>query len=90
MVSGVDTGAGTFTFTHPQNAAPADDVSGAAYTWSTDLQTFTADGVANGGTTVSFVATPDTPVAGTTTVVATVTGTPITELFVQVGVTQLP
>lgn len=86
-IEGVNTGAGTFTFSHPQNPTPADDVSAPAYTWSTDLATFTADGAANAGTTVTFVATPDTPVVGTTTVVATVTGTAIDKLFVRVGVT---
>ena len=74
---GVTTGAGlTFTFTHPQNASPADDVSAPAYRWSTNLQTFHADGAANaaGTTTVTFTAEVDTPVAGTTTVTATITG----------------
>jgi hypothetical protein len=88
LVSGVaDTGAGTFTFTHPQNATPADDVS-AAYSWSTDLATFTADGVENGGTTVTFTPALDTPVEGTTTVTATVTGAAIDKLFVRVTATQ--
>jgi hypothetical protein len=86
----VNTGAGTFTFTHPQNAAPADDISAPAYTWSSDLATFTASGVANGSSTVTFVPSEDDPVVGTTTVTATVTGDPIDKLFVRVGVTQTP
>ena len=89
LISGaVDTGAGTFTFTHPQSATPATDISAAAYGWSTDLITFTASGGENAGSTVTFVATPD-PNTDITTVVATVTGTPLTKLFVQVGVSQV-
>ena len=79
----------TFTFTHPQNATPASDVSAPAYTWSTDLQTFHASGASAGGTTVNLVAAPNTPSAGTTTVTATVTGTVPPKLFVRLGVTQL-
>jgi hypothetical protein len=86
VIAGTKTG-NTFTFTHPQNATPASDVT-AAYTWSTDLATFTAGGAANGGTTVTFAPALNTPAAGTTTVTATVTGTPIDSLFVRVGATQ--
>ena len=86
----VDTGAGTFTFTHPQSGTPVDDLSAAAYRWSTDLETFTPDGIAAGSSTVDFVAVPDTPIVGTTTVTATVTGTPLTKLFVDVIVNQVP
>ncbi|MCB1130058.1 MAG: immunoglobulin domain-containing protein [Verrucomicrobiae bacterium] len=81
------TGANTFTFQHPQNAAVASDVS-AAYRWSVDLVNWNADGAANGGTTVSFAASTDTPTAGTTTVTATVTGTVPQELFVDIEVTK--
>ena len=66
-----DTGAGTFTFTHPQGTI-ADDLT-ATYQWSDDLTNFFADGVADGGVQVDFVATPDSPSPGTTTVVATST-----------------
>ncbi|MCH7228454.1 hypothetical protein MLD59_20100, partial [Verrucomicrobiaceae bacterium E54] len=83
----VNSGAGTFTFTHPQNATPASDLT-AVYQWSADLATFHPNGAASGGTTVSFSASPNTPVAGTTTVTATVTGTPVSKLFVNVAVTQ--
>ena len=75
LVSGaVDTGAGTFTFTHPQTGTIADDLT-ATYHWSVDLDNFFADGVADGGSAGGLLATPDTPSAGTTTVEATVTGT---------------
>jgi hypothetical protein len=82
----------TFTFTHPQNATPASDVSAPAYTWSTDLQTFHASGATSGGITVNLLATPNIPSAGTTTVTATVTGTVTgttpSKLFVRLGVSQ--
>jgi len=79
----------TFTFTHPQNATPADDIAGPNYRWSKDLATFHAAGATDGdGTTVQFTAQPNTPTPGITTVTATVTGTPISKLFVTVGVTQ--
>jgi hypothetical protein len=88
LVSGAaDTGAGTFTFTHPQTGTIADDLT-ATYRWSVDLENFFADGVADGGVQVDFVATPDTPSVGTTTVVATVTGPVPAKLFVNVEVTQ--
>jgi hypothetical protein len=83
----------TFVFTHPQNASPASDLSAPAYRWSTDLQTFHANGASNGGgtTTVTFSAVTNTPSAGITTVSATITGTVVpTSLFVHVGVTQNP
>ncbi len=78
----------TFTFTHPRNATPAGDLV-AAYRWSKDLVTFHADGATDsGGTKVDFVAQPDTPTPGITTVTATVTGTAVNKLFVIVQVTQ--
>jgi hypothetical protein len=86
LVSGtVNTGAGSFTFTHPVNPTPAVDLT-ATYRWSKDLATFTADGNASGGTTVNFI--PGTPSGGVVTVTAVVTGTPINKLFVDVKVTQ--
>ena len=91
LVAGaVDTGANTFTFTHPLNATPADDLT-ATYRWSTDLQTFHDDGDPNGAgtTTVTFV--QGAPSGGMVTVTATITGTEIPEkLFVDVEVTQNP
>jgi hypothetical protein len=82
-------GSNTFTLTHPQNATPPDDISGPAYSWSTDLQTFTADGASEGGTMVSFEAVVNNPEDGTTTVTATITGTIPDRLFVRLGVTQI-
>ncbi len=76
----------TFTFQHP-NAAPATDVS-AAYVWSTDLAGYNADGATSGGTTVNFTAIADSPVAGTTTVTATISGTVPAKLFVAVEAAQ--
>ena len=84
----MDTGANTFTFTHPLNATPADDLT-ATYRWSTDLQTFYNDGDPNGAgtTTVTFV--QGTPSGGMVTVTATITGTEIPDkLFVTVAVAQ--
>jgi hypothetical protein len=83
----------TFVFTHPQNASPASDISAPAYRWSTDLQTFHADGASNGAgtTTVSFSVQTNIPSTGITTVTATITGTVIPQkLFVKVGVSQNP
>ncbi len=79
----------TVTFQHPQNANPASDVS-AAYEWSADLATFHADGASNGGTTVSFTASPNTPLAGTTTVTATITGTVPVKFFVRLKALKTP
>lgn len=92
LTAGTVTG-NTFVFTHPQNASPASDMSAPVYRWSTDLQTFHADGASNGGgtTTVSFSTAPNTPSAGNTTVTATITGTVIpATLFVNVSVTLNP
>ena len=78
----------TFTFTHPQNATPASDLS-AAYLWSKDLATFNASGATDGaGTTVTFTTQLNTPAPGITTVTATVTGTATTKLFADVKVTK--
>ena len=67
-------GANTFTFTHPHNATPADDLT-ATYRWSTDLQTFHADGASNGAGTTTVDFAQGTPSGGMTTVTATITGT---------------
>jgi hypothetical protein len=89
LVSGsVDSGANTFTFTHPLNANPADDLT-AVYRWSTDLKDFHDDGDPNGAgtTTVGFVQGP--PSGGMVTVTATISGTVIPDkLFVNVEVRQ--
>jgi autotransporter-associated beta strand protein len=87
LVAGVVSG-NTFTFTHPQNATPASDLT-AAYQWSKDLATFNASGFTDGdGTTVTISPQLDTPAPGTTTVTATVTGTATGKLFVNIKVTQ--
>jgi hypothetical protein len=78
----------TFTFTHPQNATPASDVSAPVYTWSTDLVNWHASDASSGGITVNLAPDTDNPVAGTTTVTATVTGTVPAKLFVTLGVSQ--
>jgi hypothetical protein len=76
------------TFTHPQNATPADDLT-AAYRWSTDLITFHLGGVSDGdGTRVDFSPQANTPASGITTVTATLTGTPTNQLFVIIEVAQ--
>ena len=80
---------GTVTFQHPRNASPASDLT-AAYRWSTDLGTWHASGAASGGTTVTFSASPDTPVAGTTTVTAAISGSSPAKLFSRLQVTQSP
>ncbi len=85
----VSAAAGSLTFEHPQNATPADDVS-AAYRWSLDLAGWNADGATSGGTTVNFAGSPDTPVNGTTTVTATISGTQPDKLFVELEATQNP
>jgi len=88
LVSGTVTG-NSFTFTHPQSSSPASDLT-ATYRWSTNLETFTADGDSQAGTTVDFTTEADSPVSGTTTVTATVSGTPVDKLFVEIEVTQIP
>ena len=85
LVSGA-VGANSFTFTHPQGSLAADLV--AAYSWSKDLATFHGDGETDTGTTVDFTVQADTPVAGTTTVTATITGTAVELFFVRVEVSQ--
>jgi methionine-rich copper-binding protein CopC len=76
----------TFTFTHPQNATPASDLT-ATYRWSTDLAAFHPGGGSSGGTTVNFTTQANTPSPGFTRVTATVTGTIPVRLFVDVEVT---
>ncbi len=78
----------TFTFTHPQNATPAPDLT-ASYSWSKDLSTFLGNDATDGaGTMVRFTIQSDTPSPGITTVNATASGTAATKLFIRVHVTQ--
>jgi hypothetical protein len=84
LVAGTyDNGAGTFTFTHPQEGTLASDLT-PTYQWSKDLAAFHPEGSAD-GTTVAFSSSTN---AGVTTVTATVTGTPPNKLFLRVIVTQ--
>lgn len=79
----------TVTFQHPRNASPASDLS-AALRWSTDLSTWHGHGESSGGVTVSFSSAPNTPVAGTTTVTANISGAAPAKLFTEIRVTQAP
>lgn len=89
LVSGaVDTAANTFTFTHPLNPAPSDDLS-ATYRWSTNLLDFYDDGNPNGAGTTAVSFAQGAPSNGMVTVTATITGSVIpSKLFVDVKVTQ--
>jgi hypothetical protein len=62
----------------------------AVYKWSTDLANFHASGATVGGSTVTIAPALNTPVAGTTTVTATVTGTQPSRLFLVLEATQSP
>jgi hypothetical protein len=78
-------GTPTFTFTHPVNDNPPSDLS-ATYIWSKDLKgDFYADGIENEGTTVTFVA-GDPDENNIVTVTATINGTSVNKLFVDVFV----
>lgn len=88
----VEPGGSMFTFSHPQNPYPAVDVSGPDYQWSTDLQTYFADGAADGaGTVMTFSPAENTPTAGITTVTVTISGAVIPEeVFVKLSIMQAP
>jgi len=87
LLAGTASG-GSFTFTHPLNATPADDLT-ATYRWSTDLQDFYDDGDSNGAGTTTVDFAQGTPSGGMVTVTATITGTEIpAKLFVDVEVMQ--
>jgi hypothetical protein len=81
----------TVTFSHPNPDAVdvVTDVTG-SYEWSLDMVTWYADdGVEGpGATTVTTVATPDSPDPNVTTVVATIGGTVPEKLFLRVVATQ--
>ncbi len=77
----------TFIFRHPQNGAPASDVA-ASYRWTTDLESWHADGETVGGTTVNFSVSPDDPEVGMTTVTATIPDALPAGLFVAIEVIQ--
>jgi hypothetical protein len=88
-VSQVAKSGNTVTFQHPQSGFTASDVT-AVYKWSTDLANFHASGATVGGSTVTIAPALNTPVAGTTTVTATVTGTQPSRLFLVLEATQSP
>ena len=79
------------TFTHPNPVAEdvLTDVTG-SYQWSLDLITWYEDDGLDGpgGTTVTTVATPDSPSDNTTTVVATIDGTVPDKIFLRAVATQ--
>ena len=74
------------SFQHLQNASPASDVTG-DYEWSTDLENWHAPGTV-GATTVTITPILNDPVAGTTSVTATASGTIPAQLFVRVKAVQ--
>jgi hypothetical protein len=78
----------TFTLTHPQSDRVASDIAAVNYKWSTDLQGFHASGASASGIMVDLVPALHTPEAGTTTVVATVTGAMPSRLYVRLEVTR--
>ncbi len=84
VVAGTVSGS-TMTFTHPLNDTPASDLT-AVYRWSKDLSSFHGDGVEFESTTVSF--SQGTPSEGMVEVTATITGTALDKLFVDIKVTQ--
>jgi hypothetical protein len=84
-ISQVSLTGGALTFRHPQNATPASDIT-ASYLWSTDLANWHASGAANGGTTVTFTTSSNTPTAGTTVVSGAITGTAPSKVFVRIQV----
>lgn len=88
-ISGLTRNGNTLTFQHPQSAATASDVTG-GYRWSTDLAAFHGDGASAGGTTVTFTPAVNTPVSGTTTVTAVISGNTPPRLFIALGVTKNP
>ncbi|MFL2832099.1 MAG: hypothetical protein ACJ0BK_00590 [Coraliomargaritaceae bacterium] len=76
----------TASFTHPLNPVLAEDIS-VAYEWSTDLQTFHANGATVGDTTVAFSSSENLQIL-LNTVTANITGTVPTSLFIRVSVSQ--
>jgi hypothetical protein len=86
VLAGTQSG-NSFTFTHPQNATPASDLT-SIYRWSTNLiDWYAGDNLAGpgGGLTVNIVPSPAGP--STTSVTATASQ-PVPQLFLRVEVTQ--
>ncbi len=72
----------SLTFTHPEADPQLADVTG-SYEWSLDLSSWNDSGDDVGGTMVTIGASQNTPVPGTTTVTAVVTGTTPDRVFVR-------
>lgn len=81
----MDPSTNTFTFSHPLNSNPSTDIT-ANYRWSSNLDSFHADGVSDGSTTVSF--SQSTPSDGRVTVTATISGADPKQMFIAISVTQ--
>ncbi|WP_411847073.1 immunoglobulin domain-containing protein [Roseibacillus persicicus] len=75
-----------FSFQHPRSNEPATDLV-LSYVWSPDLQNWYDNGVAAEGSTVTFEASPNFPIAGTSSVSVSVAGDVQTKLFFAVQAT---
>lgn len=89
LVAGsVNTGAKTFTFTHPLNGTPASDLT-ATYRWSTDLANFHDDGSPDGAGTTTVTFSDPIPAGEVFSVTATISGSVTPDkLFVAIKVDQ--
>lgn len=86
LMDTVNTGAGTFTFTHPISDNPASDLT-AAYRWSKNLTNYYYGGQSDpAATTVTFA--QGIPSGGRVSVTATITGTITDKIFFDIEVTQ--
>jgi hypothetical protein len=75
------------TLTHPQNTSPANEISAPIYEWSTDMETYYSGAATNAaGTSINFDQEFDTPVEGTTTVEASISGPVPEKVFIRVSV----
>ncbi len=79
-----------FTFTHPENPSPANNISPPVYQWTSDQKTFHPSGEKVGHTTIIFKRARNSPSAGTTTVTGTITGSVPYNIFVNVAVSLNP
>lgn len=79
-ISGMVRDGNSVSFGHPLSDSPPANVN-AVYKWSTDLVSFHAGGVEQGGTTVDFSAIPDTE-AGVVAVTAQISGVVPDKLFI--------
>lgn len=72
----------TLTFEHPHNPAGLSDIT-TVYQWSLDLLDWHPSGETAAGTNVTISATAGSPTTDTTSVTATISGTPPAHLFVR-------